>query len=1287
MKKKLIQRYQYGNQILIINPTKGRVERQEDTVLWYPEGGGDPTSFTVNEWNEQVRLFNEQQKQTSEAIEGAKKKYFEEHPEDIGKTRFGEFAYRPVRYAEGVDPYIDTYTGEPILNGQNILTRNGEVVTTKSQDWLDWLAETNQILPGQDLPELIVHAVPTGKKSFYQYNTIGDDYDEYAERKQNAPIATTKQWEQIKEKEADENFISTPIGHKIWLRQKDEEAREKTPGVGSLVVAPTLLGLGATALMYNPIALPLSLLGARVGEVTADYPFQQQGYGSFGDWLFQGTNAPKWLKENSNPGLWLGGGAGWSIGKGLERGLGIKLLKRPTLLSDTYENRWDLEDILYEREQERLANASANNYLPAIPNAVQDVEAIELSSSVPKVVTSVKRPGVFYSKVGETNEGSVFSQAAKALKDKFKKAFGNDPVWNLMERAGIPEEQRGSVEISLFGKNIPDQNNVWIDPMTGFRQPIAAPNMTDEEIIKVFSEGASQQLKRLKSPEFKALVQKEMGWGDTEYNELMQEINNRLKDGHSIKVRGINELQQGYVANTNILPDGSVIYTINRDRFAATPFDPIISLKSSGAHEFYHGLTGGIRGTNQVQGATQSMLAKKYPRLAQIMDHNDDLVKTFEFNEWANYFANTPKHQIVQDLRNAGFTEKQIEEAVEINIPRANSFKNYINSNQETAARSTTAAKYGPDSSDYDDLAQFYTQESLDQSGRLLSKIGEINEGSLLTAIKNGIREVQKELITPKTFTKFPSIEILRAQRAAESLGLIDRAKQLAKLYEDKVIIEKYGKNAIVKENAKRISDKMWDEQYFQAIKNIDVDEAQRLRDLHFYAKTGIEPITRYHGSPSPYNKWSHLGFSDFGSDPFHHFATLEEIAAGFGPTRKFYLNIQNPVRVKDQGAVWHPYNLGKELHKNVPYKTPVKYDQFTYNDSKERYTYEVMKDYLGTDGLVYDNIYEGGGDSFAIPDSRFAKLADAVTFDDSGNIIPLSKRDDFNTRNILYSKIGEVNKGSVVGASRRPILRKNMHEFSDAEWDAAYEAALEKGNKREMWRLLTLRFQQKAKEYIANGGGDPKVLFRGDWRDYFLKFKKDGVWLSSDPVYALNFTEDKIARDHVLFPSKVRKYFVKGTSEQLLPKNVYYEITPGLPKSDYYWDPITDYLMFGVPDELRRYATMNNAENNLRKILGKPLKQLTAAQKKAHKLGSADVIFGQDSPVHGCPYWHNSQGLEYNVANPNYVKSANLITYDDAGNMIPLSQRFNFGRNDRRYSWLIPLLPFLYPNKKDQSE
>ena len=40
---------------------------------------------------------------------------------------------------------------------------------------------------------------------------------------------------------------------------------------------------------------------------------------------------------------------------------------------------------------------------------------------------------------------------------------------------------------------------------------------------------------------------------------------------------------------------------------------------------------------------------------------------------------------------------------------------------------------------------------------------------------------------------------------------------------------------------------------------------------------------------------------------------------------------------------------------------------------------------------------------------------------------------------------------------------------------------------------------------------------------------------------------------------------------------------------------------------------------------------------------------------------------------NNNQIKLADAITYDDAGNIIPLSQRANFEVNDMRYA----LLPF----------
>lgn len=43
--------------------------------------------------------------------------------------------------------------------------------------------------------------------------------------------------------------------------------------------------------------------------------------------------------------------------------------------------------------------------------------------------------------------------------------------------------------------------------------------------------------------------------------------------------------------------------------------------------------------------------------------------------------------------------------------------------------------------------------------------------------------------------------------------------------------------------------------------------------------------------------------------------------------------------------------------------------------------------------------------------------------------------------------------------------------------------------------------------------------------------------------------------------------------------------------------------------------------------------------------------------------------GTSFVVFDPEQIKSAEAITYDDAGNVIPLSERFNSRSNDIRYS------------------
>lgn len=48
----------------------------------------------------------------------------------------------------------------------------------------------------------------------------------------------------------------------------------------------------------------------------------------------------------------------------------------------------------------------------------------------------------------------------------------------------------------------------------------------------------------------------------------------------------------------------------------------------------------------------------------------------------------------------------------------------------------------------------------------------------------------------------------------------------------------------------------------------------------------------------------------------------------------------------------------------------------------------------------------------------------------------------------------------------------------------------------------------------------------------------------------------------------------------------------------------------------------------------------------------------------------HEKWSDAYGITNPNYIKLANPIVYDDFGKIIPLSQRFDFTNPDVRYNY-----------------
>ena len=184
--------------------------------------------------------------------------------------------------------------------------------------------------------------------------------------------------------------------------------------------------------------------------------------------------------------------------------------------------------------------------------------------------------------------------------------------------------------------------------------------------------------------------------------------------------------------------------------------------------------------------------------------------------------------------------------------------------------------------------------------------------------------------------------------------------------------LQKYGK-------LQNIPDEVWDDLYNKAIKNNNLEEVQQLRDLHFKAKapdTKIvdvngNPLSVYHGSPNTFNifeeKYQRNGQLSYG---FY-----------FTPNKTLAERYAN----NNEGELYKTYLDFKTL--DLAPKT--RYDDWVFNDGfYNKHQYEPME----------------AAQEIVVRRPTQIKSTSAVTYDDYGNIIPLSKRDDFSNPDIRYS-------------------------------------------------------------------------------------------------------------------------------------------------------------------------------------------------------------------------------------------------------------------------------------------
>jgi hypothetical protein len=196
------------------------------------------------------------------------------------------------------------------------------------------------------------------------------------------------------------------------------------------------------------------------------------------------------------------------------------------------------------------------------------------------------------------------------------------------------------------------------------------------------------------------------------------------------------------------------------------------------------------------------------------------------------------------------------------------------------------------------------------------------------------------------------------------------------------------------------------------------VDEAARLAGLEIHA---------YHGSPRK-------GFTSFklGKDKAHdwslstgaavHFAErlgMAEDYADGGDVRHFYIP-SNLLEVKSEiEYAWFQHPDGTTTHK---VKRFTMYDMVRgiYPDieiiTPETKTYAQS---LGYEGLKYN--WKALDHEYAIFDPNRIKISDSVTYDENGNVIPLSQRFNRQSDSILYSQFGNAQDAEYLTLAQDP--------------------------------------------------------------------------------------------------------------------------------------------------------------------------------------------------------------------------------------------------------------------------
>lgn len=317
------------------------------------------------------------------------------------------------------------------------------------------------------------------------------------------------------------------------------------------------------------------------------------------------------------------------------------------------------------------------------------------------------------------------------------------------------------------------------------------------------------------------------------------------------------------------------------------------------------------------------------------------------------------------------------------------------------------------------------------------------------------------------------------------------------------------------------------------------------------------------------------------------------------------YLQMENP---------FTDSHLQKMIGRKIRYYADGN-DDSVYMDASDAFdnNRHGIMEYVERNGM--DSIFLRGGDLAVVFSPGQIKLADPMTYDDNGNVIPLSLR--FNSSSV------DIRENTMSGDERYMMLAKDP-ESNKVELQRMVD---EKAEKNMPWNKL------------RDSSTGKMIVLQHDTTKDFNKFIPGGVGIwKSGPAIWLN----------------------KFGSEGRAAHNVPYHKPQGFKRLKLYADVSNPLIIDN--DTMLKWAQDVFAKDET------PFKK----QEFPYLLEPITIRRIQDAGYNGIEYnLHNN--YEVIVFDPNLIKSADLVTYDDKGNIIPLSKRFNERSDDIRESSELP--------------